>query len=295
MLRYLRTGKRQSKSGPDPVELSTSRLAVAPDLPIALRSINDLHHNIKQRIYRSLIPHSLLFRHDIDPITWQGPGKTARVELKAEKESGKVYLEARSPFDPGDPFFILEFADNRFNRVELNLIVLNDPNGERFDTDVDDEGKPTMFGTLRRNMEAERNAMAAGLAPGQIRQGVRGSAEVLHQLEGFLISLGHRSIALEPLTYASALMFERRGFAYIQGHGLMNQIHQEFQPGGRLHAALDGSTPFRQPGQWQTVRGRAWAIHDGVLDLIDKQWDRLRMIKQIGRDANVNSFPDAVY
>lgn len=295
MLEYLRIGKRESKVGPDPIELSIGRLAISPELPITIQSINDLHHNIKQRIYRSLIPHSLLFHHDIDPITWLGPGKTARVELRAEKGSGTVYLEARSPFDPSDPFFTLEFADNRFNRVELNLIVLNDPNSERFDTDVDGEGNSTMFGTVRRNLEAEERGMAAGLAPGQIRQGVRGSAEVLHQLEGFLISLGHRSVALEPLTYASALMFERRGFAYIQGHGLMNEIHQEFQPGGRLHGALDNSTPFRQPDQWRTVRGRAWAIHDGVLDAIDRQWDRLRMIKQIGRHANVNSFPDAVY
>ena len=62
-----------------------------------------------------------------------------------------------------------------------------------------------------------------------------------------------------------------------------------------LHAALDGSTPFRQPEQWQSVRGRAWAIHDGILAVMDKHWDGLRMVKQIGRHANVNTFPDADY
>jgi hypothetical protein len=121
------------------------------------------------------------------------------------------------------------------------------------------------------------------------------SWEVLHQLETFLIPLGHRSINLEPLTYVSAWVFERRGFAYIQGHKLMNEINEGFQPGGKLHAALDGSTPFRQPEQWRSVRGRAWAIHDGILAEIDRHWDRLRMIKQIGRHANVNTFPEAIF
>ena len=295
MLKYLRIGPKEITPEPGPVNLTERRLTAAPDLPIALRSLNELNQNIKQRIYRSLIPHGLLFRFDIDPITWKGPDKSVCVSLQAEPGTNKVYLEARSPFDPDDPFFILEFEDNKFNRLDLNLIVLNDPNGERFNTDIDSEGKLTLFGTVRRNLTAEEGAFLSGLAPGQVRQGVRGSAEVFHQLETFLIALGHRTINLEPLTYASAWVFERRGFAYIQGHLLMDEIHQEFQPGGRLHSALDGSTPFRQPQQWQSVRGRAWAIHDGILSEIDKHWDGLRMVKQIGRHASVNTFPDAVY
>ena len=295
MLQYLRIGRRKTQVRPDPVELSEGRLAIDPYLPISCRAINDLPDNIKQRLYRSLIPHSLLFRFDVNPITWKGADQETYVTLKAEPGSHKVYLEARSPFDPDDPFFILEIADNRFSGIDLNLIVLNDPNSKRFDTDVDGEGKPTAFGTIRRNLVAEKEACMAGLAPGQVRQGVRGSAEVFHQLETFLISMGQSSISLEPLTYASALLFERRGFAYTRGHQLVQQIHQEFQPGGALHAVLDGSTPFRQPDQWQTVRGRAWAIHDGVLAVIEKHWDGLRMIKQIGRHANVNTYPEAVY
>jgi hypothetical protein len=295
MLKFLRIGGQETVVEPKPADLTRRQLAAAPDAPIALRSLNELNENIKQRIYRSLIPNRLLFEFDIDPITWKGPDKSIYISLQAEPGSNKVYIEANSPFDPDDPFFVLEIEDNRFNRLDLNLIVLNDPNSERFNTDTDEEGKVTLFGTIRRNLPAEELAFAAGLAPGQVRRGVGGSAEVLQQLETFLITLGHRSIGLEPLTYASAWVFERRGFAYIQGHKLMDELHREFQPGGRLHAALDGSTPFRQPDQWNSVRGRAWAIHDGVLAAIDKHWDGLRMIKQIGRHANVNTFPDAVY
>lgn len=295
MLRHLRVGKQKPVVGPDPIELSTSGLTSDPDSSIALRSLNRLHENIKQRVYRILVPHSLLSRFDVDPITWRGPDKSTCVKLEAQSGSGAVKLAAWSIFDPGDPFFTLELSDNTFNGVDLNWIILGDPTTERFDTDVTPDGQPTLFGTARRNFEAEERALTAGLAPGQIRTGLRGSTQVFHQIDTFLIALGHRSYTLEPLTYASAWLFERRGFAYMIGHQLMNTIHKEFQPGGQLCAALDGSTPFRQPDQWRTVRGRAWAIHDGILEVIGKRWDGLRMRKQLSRHAGVNTFPDAAY
>jgi hypothetical protein len=295
MLKYLRPGKQKTAAGPTPIDLSTASLTSSPHSPITLRSLNGLPDNVKQRIYRTLIPHNLLSRFDVDPITWRGADESDCVKLGAKNGSGVVSLTARSLFDPGDPFFTLQLSDNSFHGIDLDWIILSDPTGERFETDVTPEGQPTHFGTTRRNREAEARAMAAGLAPGQIRGGLRGSAEVFFQIDTFLVALGHRALGLEPLTYVSAWVFERRGFAYMTGHQLMKAIDQEFRPGGRLHAALDGSTPFRQPDQWQTVRGRAWAIQDGILDVIDKQWDGLRMLKQLGRQAGVDTFPDAVY
>jgi hypothetical protein len=295
MLKYLRIGSPGAAAGPAPIDLSTSSLTASPHAPIALHTLNKLHQNIKQRIYRTLIPHCLLSQFDVDPITWQGADQSVCVTLKAEVGSAAVSLAARSPFDPDDPFLALQLSDNSFNGIDLDWIILSDPTDERFDTDVAPDGQPTRFGTVRRNLEAEQRAMAAGLAPGQIRSGLRSSAEVFHQIDTFLIALGHRSFALEPLTYVSAWVFERRGCAYITGHQLMKMIDRQFRPGGRLHAALDGSTPFRQPDQWRTVRGRAWAIHDGILDAIGKRWDGLRMLKQLGRDAGVNTYPGAIY
>jgi len=295
MLKHLRVGKQKPVAGPAPIDLSTSSLTASPHAPITLRSLNKLPGNVKQRIYRTLIPHNLLSRFDVDPITWRGADESTCVKLKAASGSGVVSLSARSLFDPGDPFFTLQLSDTAFHGVDLNWIILSDPSGERFDTDVTPDGQATHFGTTRRNLEAEEGAMRGGLAPGQIRSGLRGSAEVFHQIDTFLIALGHRSLALEPLSYVSAWVFERRGFAYTIGHQLMKTIDEEFRPGGQLHAALDSSTPFRQPDQWQTVRGRAWAVHDGILDVIGKHWDGLRMLKQLGRHAGVNTFPDAVY
>jgi hypothetical protein len=217
------------------------------------------------------------------------------VQLQAEPEREKVLITVRSSPAPESEFFALELADNSLNGIELNLIVMNDPSAPRFPIDRTADGQPTMFGTLRRNLEAEEQAKAAGLAPGQVRAGLGGSQAVFEHIDTFLALLGHRAYFLEPLTYASAWVFERRGFAYVRGHKLMDDIHREFQPGGALDACLDDPSPFRKRDQAASVRGRAWAIHDGILEAIDQRWDKIRMVRQIGRHAGVETFPKAVY
>ena len=264
-------------------------------MPIALRQINGLPDNVKLRVYRALLPPALLARFDIEPTTWRGPGGDQSVRLKAEPESGDIHISAKKGADDPDDFIRIELSDNPFNGVDLNFILLSDPTSAYFQTDFDDQGEPTLFGTARRNLAEEARAMQAGLAPAQVRASLGASRAVLEQLEAFLVTWGHRAYFAEPLTYASAWVFERRGFAYVRGHKLMDDIHKEFQPGGRLHAALDGSTPFRQPDQWRTVRGRAWAIHDGILADIDAQWSGLSMVKRVGRHAGVNALPGVEY
>jgi hypothetical protein len=247
------------------------------------------------RTYRALLPPGLLAQHGINPVTWQGLDGEQHVTLEAEPGTGVVSIAARSDADSQDEFFHLELQDTPLNGINLNFLLLHDPDSPRFDTDHDEEGNPTLFGTVRRNLGAEGQAMKAGLAPAQVRRGLGASALALQHLEAFLVTSGHSACFLEPLTYVSAWLFERRGFAYVRGHKLMDDIQREFEPGGRLHQALDGSTSFRQPDQWRTVRGRAWAIHDGLLEAIGAGWDGLRMVKQVGRHAGVETFPDAVY
>ena len=294
MFRYLRVKPRVERAPPAGA-LSVDLLARDPSVPIALRQINGLPDKVKMRIYRALLPPALLARFDVDPITWKRPGVDRSVRLKAEPESGDIRISARQEADDPDDFVCIELSDNPFNGVDLNLILLGDPASPYFQTDFDDQGQATLFGTVRRNLTEEARAMRAGLAPGQVRASLGASRTVLEHLEAFLVTWGHRTYFLEPLTYASAWVFERRGFAYVSGHKLMDDIHKEFQPGGRLHAALDGSTPFRQPDQWRTVRGRAWAVHDGILAAIDAQWNGLRMVKRVGRHAGVNTLPGVDY
>jgi len=294
MFRNLRV-KRRVEQAPPTSALSIDLLARDPSVPIALRQINGLPDNVKKRIYRTLLPPALLARFDIEPTTWRGPGGDQVVRLKAEPEYGGVHISAKKRTDdPGD-FITIEMSDNAFNGVDLSLLLLSDPASPYFQTDYDDQGEPTLFGTTRRNLAEEERAMRAGLAPAQVRASLGASRAVLEHVEAFLVTWGHRAYFAEPLTYASAWVFERRGFAYMRGHKLMDDIHKEFQPGGRLRAALDGSTSFRQPDQWRTVRGRAWAIHDGLLAVIDARWSDLRMVKRVGRHAGVNTLPGVDY
>jgi hypothetical protein len=295
MFRALRVKQQAEKIVPDSAMITAEQLNRDPSLPITFRQINNLPENARKRVYRALLPPALMTQFRIDPVTWKGPQGEQHVQLSTGRDSGNLTIAVRKNVTDPDDILRLEFSDNALNGVDLNLILINNPEAPRFVTDLDEQGRATLFGTARRNLGEELKAMQAGLAPGQSRAGLRASRQVLAQIETFLGTLGHRAYFLEPLSYASAWIFEGLGFAYVRGHKLMDEIHTEFQPGGRLHKSLDKSSPFRQPDQWRTVRGRAWAIHDGALEAIDARWDGLRMVKQIGRHSGVETFPNATF
>jgi len=288
------------KQNPEPIvpnlgSITMSLLEGDPTTPFTIKQLNDLPENIKKRVYRNLVPPTLLTRFNINPITWRGEGKAQLVFLKADAGSEKALISARTSPDEKDEFFALELADNTLNGIELNLLLLSDPSTPRFNTDVDEDGNLTMFGTLKRNTKEELRAKEAGLAPGQVRGSLSASKQILDQVDTFLTTLGQHAYFLEPLTYASAWVFEKRGFAYVRGHKLMDTINKEFQPNGALTRALKSSTLFRKPDQSNSVRGRAWAIHDGILEVLEERWDKLRMVKQVGKHAGVETFPNPVY
>jgi hypothetical protein len=131
--------------------------------------------------------------------------------------------------------------------------------------------------------------MQAGLAPGQIRAGLRVFKQLVPLFEQFVQRMGHDLFFIEPLAYHNAIIFERYGFNYIRGLQQMHIIHREFQPGGELYKRLSPDQPFRQPAAWQRVRGRAWAIHDGILG---HPFTGFQMYKTLGKSAGVNTFPD---
>ena len=142
--------------------------------------------------------------------------------------------------------------------------------------------------------------MRAGLGPDQVRGGIRLMSEIIQSLEHFARILGIKSIALEALFYHNAIVYERHGFAYFEGFKRMQRINQLFQEGGTLQRLMNGSTPFRQPGMEQSVRGRSWAIHDGILDeindpILDEPWFSPKMYLMVGKPRNTFTFPDGKY
>ncbi|MBI3243812.1 MAG: hypothetical protein HYZ49_16120 [Chloroflexi bacterium] len=241
---------------------------------------------------RMLIPPALLERYSLNPQTladdqgrpllvWAGPPGTTAVELALYHQHS-----AR------DPLMYFHITDTISQQLHVLLAVINDPDGPRFEVDKMPDGSKTHFGVFKRNVEAEAGAMQAGLAPGQIRRGLRILRNAMECFEDFAKRLGHEMYFVEPLSYHNAVIFERYGFAYQQGRRWMQSLNTRFSPGGDLIPRLDGSTVFRQPEAVHSIRGRSWAIHDGILG---EPFTGVTMYKRVGQNAETSTFPDGVW
>jgi acetoin utilization protein AcuC len=198
-------------------------------------------------------------------------------------------LTARRKATDLDPILYLNMTDTFNNQLLVLLVIVNDPESPRFNIDVDDNGNSTHLGTTSRNQIAEIEAMKSGLSPGQIRRGLGTFKQSVPLFEKFVQNLGHDLFLIEPLAYHNAILFERYGFNYIRGYRDMRHIHEGFQPGGELYQKLSPDKPFRQPEVHKTVRGRSWAIHDGILG---HPFTGFQMYKRVGIHAGINTFPD---
>ncbi len=136
--------------------------------------------------------------------------------------------------------------------------------------------------------------MNAGLAPGQVRKGLRAFKDSVPIFEQFVRNMGHDMFLIEPLAYHNAIVFERYGFNYLRGRKDMIEINDEFQPDGALHRKLRESegNVFRQADAWQTISGRSWAIHDGILG---HPFTGFQMYKRVGIHAGIETFPNATW
>ena len=255
----------------------------------SLADINSLDIHEKEKIYGSLFPLRLLEMFGISEETFCGIDGERKVAFIAPSGLGLLRIEVRLHPRDRDTVFFLELADTHFRQMELSFCIITDPSAPRFNVDVDQFGRDNCFATMGRNLPEEIRAMAAGLYPNQTRRGLRMFGEFFPLLERFVDSLGMEMIVAEPLTYDNAIRYERYGFEYLTGMRLMQVINGGFKPGGSLFRRLDSSSPFRMPGMELTVRGRSWAIHDGILD---EAWDNVRIYKMIGESSGINTFPD---
>jgi hypothetical protein len=259
--------------------------------PHSIREINNLPDAQKIAIYRTLLPEWLYSTYIIDRETLTADGKKV-VQFRCPPGSRAMEVIARRRAADVDPVLYLNMADTFNNQLLVLLVVVNDPNAQRYNIDLDPDGNSTHLGTASRNLEAEQAAMEAGLSPGQIRAGMRVFKQAVPLFEQFVAQMGHDMFFIEPLAYHNAILFERYGFSYLRGYKDMQVIHQEFQPGGELHSKLTPNNPFRQPDAWNRVRGRSWAIHDGILG---HPFTGFQMYKRIGIHAGINTFPDAIW
>ena len=252
--------------------------------PSTIGGINQLPENEKRAIYARYIPKDLIQRFNLPELTHN------KDLLQFRFAEGYSDVEMRLYHQVGfkDPVLYAHLTDTLNGQIHVLLYILNNPHAPRFDVDKMPDGSPTRFGTLRRHIEAEKAALENGLAPGQVRRGLRLLQSAMKAFEEFITSLGHDMYFIEPLYYHNAVIFERYGFAYQMGKRRMEGIHAGFQEGGELYQKLDDSNPFRSSPAANSIRLRSWAIHDGILG---EPFTNVTMYKRVGNSANITTSP----
>lgn len=258
----------------------------------AIRQMNLLPPEEREAIYRRLIPRRVVELLGLDPATGRDLEGNRLVTYICPPDQGFVRIEVRRRPRDEDCVFLLKLTQPTDEFLEVAFLMVNDPQAERFNVDRDPAGRTVGILAGVRNPEEELRAMRAGLAPGQVRRGLRLFRQVLPLVESFATELGKQQISAEALYYHHAILYERYGFGYLTGRDRLVEIQQEFQPGGRLARRLDGSTPFRMPEAAGTVRGRSWAIRDGILG---ETWQVPRMYRIVGQAMAMPTFPNPVY
>ncbi|MFO8036997.1 MAG: hypothetical protein R6U57_10265 [Anaerolineales bacterium] len=255
--------------------------------PSTIGGINRLPTSQKRSLYAQIIPPELLEKFHIPPSLIDDKGRDL-LDLNCPAGSTDAELALYHACDARDPVLFGHITDTIQGQVHILLYGMNDPTTQRYNVDRLPDGTKTDFGTGRRNIPEEIKALKAGLAPGQIYQGPHLFKASVDQFERFVRGLGHELYFAEPLYYHVAIMFERHGFSYQNGHRLMRRIQAGFSPGGDLLPLLDGSTIFRQPGAQDSIRLRSWAIHDNILG---HPYTDVTMYKYVGKHAGVSTAP----
>jgi hypothetical protein len=266
-------------------------------MTFSIAKVNKLPKEERDQIYLRLVPDSIFEQFYIDRKTLTNPFGERVVKGIFPPDENFGCIEVRYRSTDKDCIFSCQVSLQSFmESLHLDFLIINDPFSERFNVDIDELGGDTLLGNRSRNIPEEVKAMEAGLAPGMVRRGLKLLKEFVWSLEAFIAPLELNTITMGAFFYHNAILWERRGFTYFKGGKMMERIHREFQPGGLLYQKLDDSTPFRRKGMEKTVRGRSWAIYDGILiEAFDEEWESPKMYKMLGRDFGVNTFPGQIY
>jgi hypothetical protein len=267
-------------------------------MTFSIAKLNRFPKEERDRIYLELVPGSIFEKFQIDSQTLlnQYGERVVKGIFPPDDNFGCIEVQYR-PGDKDCIFSCQVSLESFMQSLHLDFLIVNDPFSERFNVDIDELGQDTLYGTRSRNIPEEMRAMEAGLAPGMVRRGLRLMKEFTTTcLDRFMSSLELKSITTNAFFYHNAILWEKYGFTYFRGGKMMETIHKEFQPGGALFERLDGSTPFRRQGMEKAIRGRSWALYDGVhLDAFDEEWESPMMYKMQGKEFKANTFPDQIY
>jgi hypothetical protein len=266
-------------------------------MTFSIAKLNRLPKEERDQVYLRLVPEVIFEMFQINRQTLMNRFGERVVTGIFPPDENFGCIEVKYRAGDKDCIFSCQVSLEAFMQsLYLDFLIINDPFSERFNVDVDELGGETLLGTRSRNVSEEIRAMDAGLAPGMVRHGLHLLKESVKSLESFMELLDLKTVTMGAFFYHNAILWERRGFTYFRGGKMMARIHKEFQPGGLLYQKMDDSTPFRRKGMEKTVRGRSWAIYDGILvEAFDEDWETPKMYKMLGKDYKVNTFPGQIY
>jgi hypothetical protein len=266
-------------------------------MTFSIAKLNRLPKEERNSIYLRLVPETIFEMFQIDRRTLMNPSGERVVTGVFPPDENFACIEVKYRSEDKDCIFSCQVSLEAFMQsLYLDFLIINNPFSERFNVDIDELGRDTLLGTRSRNIPEEVRAMEAGLAPGMVRHGLRLVGEFEKSLEAFTATLELKTITMGAFFYHNAILWERHGFTYFKGGKMMERIHNEFQPGGFLYQKLDDSSPFRRKGMEKTVRGRSWAIYDGIFaEAFDEEWESPKMYRMLERDSKVNTFPGQIY
>lgn len=265
-----------------------------------IKLINLLNKHQKEGLYRNLIPPCLYHRYGINPLDFYNDNGIREVRFFCPAGDSSCLVEIKLA-NIEDPIYSIQISDSIDpTMIEWEFLIVNDPSSKKFNTDVDQDGKDTLFGWASRNLTEEKKALEAGYFPGQTRKGMALTREASNVLNSFCSIFNLKSIRLEALFYHNAITYEKLGYGYFDRYHQMKRIHELFQPGGELYEKLDNSNPFRKPEFARSVRGRSWAIHDGILDdlsddILEEGWVSPVMYRMVEKPRAMITFPESKY
>ena len=171
--------------------------------PLSIAAVNRLAREDKEALCARLIPSEPLSRFGIGPDLCCADGELL-AEFRCVEGATDVVAILRHAVTAADPLLYAHVTDTVSGQIHVLLFVVNDPTSPRFEVDRMPDGRPTQFGVLQRNLEAEAAAMQAGLAPGQVRRGLRLLEPSIAAFEGFVVQLGRESALARPRPRSAA-------------------------------------------------------------------------------------------
>ena len=263
----------------------------------SLQELNGLPAPLREGLYGRLIPPEVCARFGVDPATGLNGAGHRLLRVFAPPEQSWARIELRASRDDRDPLVLVDVEMGPFAVPELSFVQVTDPDAERFaiDRDEDGAGHALRHGDPQPRRGASRARGGTRPGPGAAwtaapRSGAGLDGRLLPAAREGAVPGGAALLPLGAPLRAARLRLPARPRA--DGRRSTGSSIRAAGCTGRSTA----STAFRQPGFARTIRGRSWAIHDGILGALDGMaWGGVKMYRLVGRPASVSTFPAAAY